>query len=465
VAFEFHSVLSNRLTTKLRESISMRVASCFSLLFTVILLAPALADDWPQWLGAERDSVWRETGIVERFPQDGLPIKWRVPLSLGYSGPSVADGRVFVMDYVKRSGEVKNNPGGTDQLEGTERVLCLAADTGRLLWKHEYERPYNMSFGGGPRCTPTVDGDRVYTLGAEGNLLCLNVQTGDVIWSKDFVQQYGAKTPFWGVAAHPLVDGDVLYCLVGGEGSVAVAFDKRTGREIWRALSAGTQGYCPPTMIEHDGRKQLLIWHTDSVNSLDPASGDVYWSVPLKPSYGMSITVPRLLGDYLFVSGYNEAGALLQLGQQAGRPAAEVVWRGKARTAVYCANSTPFIEDGMIYGCDVNSGKLMGVRLEDGQRVWETQEPTLAPGVRRGRYGTAFLVKHEDRFFLFSEVGDLILARLTPQGYQELDRFHVLDPTNTVFGRQVVWSHPAFANRCVFARNDKELVSVSLASD
>jgi hypothetical protein len=161
-------------------------------------------------------------------------------------------------------------------------------------------------------------------------------------------------------------------------------------------------------------------------------------------------------------SGYGDVGVLLKL-DDAG-PAAEIVWRGKASNAVYCANSTPFLEDGMIYGCDVGTGALMGVRLQDGERLWQTFEPTTG-GTRRERYGTAFLVKHEDRFLLFSETGHLILARLTPQGYREISRFPLLEPTSAVFGRNVVWSHPAFAQRSVFARNDKELVRVSLAAN
>jgi len=115
----------------------------------------------------------------------------------------------------------------------------------------------------------------------------------------------------------------------------------------------------------------------------------------------------------------------------------------------------------MIYGCDASMGALMGVRLEDGRRLWQTFEPTMG-GTRRRPYGTAFLVKHEDRFFLFTETGDLVLARLSPQGYREVSRFHVLEPTSQSFGRPVVWSHPAFAQRCLFARNDKELVCVDL---
>lgn len=449
----------NQMRTVSRHHV--RLASrCLSLFVWFLMYSPcsSFADDWPQWLGPKRDSVWRESGIVTHFPSEGLPIKWRSPVALGYSGPAVANGRVFVMDYVVRSGQVTNNADGRDRLEGSERMLCLNAENGRMLWKHEYNRAYFMSYPG-PRCTPTVDGDRVYALGAEGNLWCLDASNGRVNWAKDFVKDFGAKTPYWGVAAHPLVHGDTLVCVVGRQGSVAVAFDKRTGRELWRALSASETGYCPPTIVEHAGREQLLIWHAQSLNGLDPQSGDVLWSVPLRPHGGMAIAAPRKLGPHLFASGDGDTAALLKLGDTA--PSAEVLWRGSAKMAVYSANCTPFLEDGMIYGCDARTGALMGVRLEDGQRLWETFHPTVG-GTRRQQYGTAFLVKHEDRFFLFNETGDLILARLSPQGYEEISRFHVLEPTNQSFGRPVVWSHPAFAQQCLFARNDKELTCVDL---
>ncbi len=439
----------------------MRTTTFFSALLLTLLLTPASAADWPQWLGPQRDSVWREQGVLNRFPDGGLEVKWRAPVALGYAGPAVAGGRVFVMDYVLKAGEIRNNPSGRDLLEGTERVLCFDVHSGELLWKHEYVRPYAISFGGGPRCTPTVDGDRVYALGAEGNLWCLDVRNGRVLWSKDFVADYGAETPLWGVSAHPLVAGDKVFCVVGGEGSVAVAFDKHTGREVWRALSAEQQGYCPPTMIDHGGTRQLLIWHGDAINSLNPESGGLYWSVPLKPSYGMAIAAPRMLGPYLFASGYGNAGVLLKL-SDAG-PTVEIVWRGTPKEALYAANATPFLLDGVVYGCDVGTGALMAVRMADGERLWQTMEPTIGID-QRGRYGTAFLVRHADRFFLFSETGELILAHLSPEGYKELDRAAVLEPTNTVFGRSVVWSHPAFAARSLFARNDKELICVSLAS-
>jgi outer membrane protein assembly factor BamB len=429
---------------------------------TLVSLPPAIshADDWPQFQGPNRDGVYRESGIVNRFPANGPPVKWRVPVGWGYAGPAVVDGRVFLMDYQCVDGKSTNNPGSRDRLMGTERVTCFDAQNGTVLWQHAYKRPYFLSFASGPRCTPSVDGNRVYALGAEGNLWCLSTADGSVLWNKDFVNDYGAETAIWGVAAHPLVDDQRVYCVVGGEGSVAVAFDKQTGKELWRNLSADQPGYCPPTMIRHAGRKQLLIWHGESVNALAPATGKSIWSANVKPNFGMSIAPPTKLGADLLVASYG-ASALLRL--NADGSDVETVWRGKPKTSVYCGTSPPMLEDGVAYGCDITTSALTAVRLSDGERLWQTLVPTLGKG-QRGRYGTAFLIKHQDRFFLFNEKGDLIIARLSPQGYQEIDRCHLLEPTNKTFGRLVVWSPPAFAQKSLFVRNDKELVCVDLAA-
>lgn len=437
------------------------------LLAVALLVAwawPVHADDWPQWMGPRRDGVWRETGIVAAIPAAGLPVKWRVPVKGGYAGPAVANGRVYLADYDRPPAALANAPNDRTQLSGRERILCLDAATGALLWKHEYDRPYALSYASGPRCTPTVADGKVYVLGAEGNLHCLDAETGGVVWAKDFPKEFGAPSPIWGFCGHPLVDGQRLICLVGGAGSVAVAFDKDTGREMWRALSASESGYCPPTMIEADGVRQLLIWDADKLNALDPATGKVFWSEPLKPAYGMSIMAPQVAttkqGRVLYAGGIGRVAALYRLSTD--EPGAAVLWRGQPKTAVYCANSTPFIEGDTLYGCDCDTGMLTAVDLATGARLWETADPTMG-GSRRGKHGTAFLVRQGGRVWLFSETGDLILAELSPAGYRELGRMHILAATNECFGREVVWSHPAFAGRCVFARNDEELVCVSAA--
>jgi outer membrane protein assembly factor BamB len=429
-------------------------------LLAVLLASAARGDDWPQWLGPRRDSVWRETGILDKFPEGGPKVLWRARVGYGYAGPAVAGGKVYVADYLTDA-DVAGNPIARSKLDGTERVLCLDAASGKLLWKHEYPCRYEISYPAGPRCTPAVADGKVYTLGAEGNLFCLDAGSGAVRWSHDLKKEYRIKTPMWGFCGHPLVDGRKLVCLVGGEGSVAVAFDKDTGKELWRSLSAKEPGYCPPTPIEAGGKRQLLIFHPKALNSLDPETGEVYWSVPLEPLYGMSIAAPRKLGDYLFAGGIGTKAVLLKLAKD--KPAAEEVWRGDSGTAVYCANCTPFLEDGTIYGADCQTGQFRAVKLDNGERLWETFAPTTG-GKERASHGTAFVVKNGDRFFLFSETGALILARLSPKGYEEVSRCKLLEPTGRTFGRPVLWSHPAFAGKCIFARNDKELICASLAA-
>ena len=422
----------------------------------LFLAASARAEDWPQWLGPKRDGVWSETGIVETFPKDGPPVKWRVKIAGGYSGPAVAAGKVYVTDF---QGDTVKKEFHKDKFKGVERVLCLNAEDGKQLWEYKYDCTYSVQYPAGPRCTPTVEDGKVYALGAEGNLVCLDAEKGKLIWSKDFKKDYQAVTPQWGFCSHPLVDGDKLYCVVGGTGSTVVAFDKNTGKEIWKALDAKEQGYCPPTMIEAGGKKQLLIWHAESLNSLNPDFGVLYWSVKLAPSYSMAIMAPRRHGDLLFAGGNGDQAVCLKLA--ADKPAVTEVWRGKKSTALYPINSTPFLEDGIIYGVD-QPGLLRGVKLETGERLWEASEPVTGKD-RSVNSGTAFLVKNGDRFFLFNEIGQLIIAKLTPKGYEEVAKAKILDPTGTAFGRDVVWSHPAFARKCCFARNDNEIICVDLS--
>ncbi len=432
----------------------------FFVLLLILLAQHGVADEWPQWMGPQRDGIWRESGIVDSFPEDGPRVLWRMPIGGGYAGPAVANGKVYLADYKKRAGEIKNDPGARSNLQGDERALCFDAASGKVLWEHAYDCPYKISYAVGPRATPTVDGDRVYTLGAEGHLCCLNANSGAVIWSCALQERYQTKSPVWGFCGHPLVHGDKLICLVGGKGSVAVAFNKHTGEELWRAISASEPGYCPPSMIEAGGREQLLIWDADKLNALDPETGEVHWFVPLKPDYGMSIAAPRREGSYLFASGMGQTAAVIELATD--KPDAKIVWQaGNPKESVFCSNSTPFLDGATIYGVDCHQGSLMAVDFKTGQRLWTTFAPTT--GKRNAAHATAFLVKNGDRFFLFSETGDLVIAKLNRERYEEVSRAHLLEPTSEAFGRAVVWSHPAFAYRSVYARNDEEVICVSLA--
>ena len=241
-----------------------RLPRAFSTLLTVAaLLTPGLsplsvrAEDWPEWRGKGRVGVWNETGILEKFPPEGLKISWRVPIQGGYSGPSVADGRVFVFDFQE-----------SQPLQGVERLLCLDEETGKILWTHSWEASYARlarTYSTGPRATPTVDSGLVYVVGATGVLKALVVESGKLAWERNFERDFGTSVPTWGVTGAPLIEKDLLIAVVGGsENAQVVAFNKLNGKEIWRALSPGPEmGYAPPLVVEAGGVRQLIIWHPD----------------------------------------------------------------------------------------------------------------------------------------------------------------------------------------------------------
>ena len=419
------------------------------------------ADDWPGWMGPDRDGVYRESGIVASI--DGkLPVKWRSNLGGGYAGPAVADNLVVAFDYELASGTVENNPGRRVNLQGKERVVAMKADSGEIVWEHAYPCPYSISYPAGPRCTPTIDGNRVYTLGSEGDLKCLNLNDGDEIWSVSLKADFSASVPIWGFASHPLVHGEMLYTMVGGPGQGVVAFDKATGEVAWKALDC-LAGYCPTSIATIGGVEQLLIYHPAGVVGLNPSDGSQIWSVDIEPMYEMSITRPMIDGDRMYVSGIRTESVMLGLGSSPSD--IKPLWRGEPKQAVYCANSTPLFVDSVVYGTDCNEGSLIAVDAENGSRLWTTFEATRPEETRFVKHGTAFITRlgDTDRYLLMSEVGDLVMAEMTRAGFKSLGRQKILEPTGEAFGRSVVWSHPAYAGRTAYARNDREIVAVDLA--
>lgn len=429
---------------------------CRMLFLCGLIVSTAVADDWPQWMGPARDNVWREDGILSEFPESGPDVLWRTPVGGGYSGPAVAEGRVVVTDYVTAA-DVRVSNFERTEFTGTERVLCLDEATGAELWTHEYPVAYTISYPAGPRCTPVIESGRVYTLGAEGHLFCFDLADGSVHWSVDLKSRYDTKAALWGYAAHPLIDGNKLLCLAGGTGSHIVAFDKHTGAEIWRSTTSPEQGYSPPTIITAGGVRQLILLRPDAVSSINPDTGEEYWSVPYEATSGSIIMSPLHVGDYLYVAGYDKKSLLLRLDDK--KPAVTEVWRDKNRV-ISPVNVQPFAEGNVVYGMD-QKGVLRAVALPSGDLLWES---TDIMGDRPRGSETAFLVKNGDRFISFNERGELVLLTLSPEGCTILDRAPVIAPTNLAFGRDVVWSMPAFANRKAYIRNDKEIICVDLSA-
>jgi outer membrane protein assembly factor BamB len=412
-------------------------------------------DDWNQWMGPNRDNVWREEGLIDKFPKDGPKVLWRTPVAIGYSGPAVVKGKVYITDY-ETSDNVKDANFGRAPFQGKERVHCLDEATGKVLWSHSYPVQYAISYPSGPRCTPNVDNGKVYTLGAEGHLFCFDATTGAVLWSKELKKEYETTSALWGYSAHPLIDGNNLITLAGGPGRHIVALDKNTGKEVWRSSTAPEQGYSPPTIINAGGVRQLILCKPNGVSSINPESGQEYWNVPYEATSGSIIMSPIQIDEYLYVAGYSKKSLLLKLDSKS--PKAEIVWRDKGKTAISPVNVQPLAVGDVIYGMD-QGGELVALKIPSGDRLWESTATIVG---RKGGSETTFLVKEQNRFWLFNEKGELLIAKLTPQGYEEIDRAKIVEPTNNAFGRDVVWSMPAFANKRAYIRNDKEIVCVDL---
>ncbi|OYP36402.1 PQQ-binding-like beta-propeller repeat protein [Rhodopirellula sp. MGV] len=442
----------------------MRLRSLRQPLAALLLLTPAgtSSAEWPGWMGPNRDNRPSDLKLPADFTAKAPEVVWKTPTAGGYSGPAVAGGRVYLTDYESNQDSTVANFERA-KLTGRERVRCLDASTGKELWSHAYPVSYSISYPAGPRCTPIVDGDTVITLGAEGQLICFQTQDGSIVWSKDLPKEYSTKVALWGYASHPLIDGDKLICVVGGTGSHVVAFNKRTGEEIWRQGTASEQGYVPPTIINAGGTRQLITAGADAVNCLDPETGKVYWTTPYEATNGSIIMSPVTTTidgkTYLYIGGYSNKNLLLELADD--KPAMTVVWQDENRHAISPVNVQPILDGNMLYGFD-QKGTLMGVELPSGDRLWETGQPIAERPIQSA---TAFIMapKGDDRYLMFTELGDLVIAEMTADGYNEIDRAHVIEPTGVAFGRRVVWSAPAVDDGKLFIRNDKEIVCVDVS--
>ena len=421
--------------------------------FAAAVAARARADDWPQWRGPTRDGVWRESGIVEKFAGPELKPRWRAAVAGGYSGPTVAAGRVYLTDRLTKPSQV-------------ERVLCFDAANGKPLWTHAYPCPYgSMSFPCGPRASVTIHDGRAYALGTMGHLHCLDAATGAVLWKKDVEKEYGIRIPIWGIAAAPLIEGELVILNVGAaQDKTILALDRKTGRERWAALD-DPASYSAPIVVERGGRRVLVCWTGSRLVGLEPSTGKVLWAHPFvhRRWIGM-VATPVVAGGKIFVSTMDEGSLLVEMA--ADGTSSRELWRRRGANeivtdALHTMISTPRFDGNYVYGVD-SYGQLRCLDVKTGDRLWE--DTTAVP---KARWSNIHIVQNGENSWLFNERGELIIARLSPAGYRELSRAKLLKPTLGQLPQRggVCWSHPAFAQRCVFARNDEELVAVSLAAE
>ena len=429
----------------------------YALLLLLLWLALPLdsveiqADDWPGWRGPARDGVWHEKGVVDRLSEGSVAVVWRTPIGGGYSGPSVVDGRVYVMDRIVEPGEM-------------ERVHCLDAATGQTLWSHWYACSYaGVQYDAGPRATVAVADGRAYSFGTMGHLVCFDSTTGHVLWQHDLAAEYEVELPTWGLAASPLLEGDLVVVQVGAPDACLIAFGREDGTERWRALS-DRASYSSPVVVDQADRRVLVAWTGDRVVGVDVKSGEEYWGVPHPPLKWIRNTAsPVADGGRIFLSSYFGGSMLLALSDE--QPTVEVLWKRKGASeketdALHTSVSTAALLGNHIYGVD-SQGELRCLDAATGDRLWESLEATP-----NRRWSNLFFVRGSDGlWWLLNEEGELIVCRLSPDGYEELGRAKIIQPTKRMLPSRrggVIWSHPAFANRCVFARSDEEIVCVSL---
>ena len=429
----------------------------------------AVAEDWPQWRGPNRDGVWQAENLVDELPEGQLPLDWSVDIGAGYSGPTVADGRVFVMDRQTADGKQ------------TERILCLDSKTGKQLWVHEYDAPYTVSYGAGPRASVTIDEGRAYAVGAMGHFHCLDAASGEVLWQRDLITDFDVELPAWGIAASPLIYRDkVIEQVSGSDGACIVAFDKQTGSELWRALDE-VAGYSSPILIQQAGQDVLVCWTGESLSGLDPNSGKVHWAHAMKASrMPIGIGTPAVDGELVFVSSFYDGSLMIRAPKDSFT--SELVWRavGIDETStgtktvqigsktvgndgnIYGIHSmigTGIVQDGYIYGVD-SYGELRCLEAATGKRLWENLS-----AVPKERWATIHMVRQADRVWMFNERGELLITKLSPEGLDIIDRCQVIEPTRVQLNKRggVVWTHPAYAEQSIFARNDQRIVRASLA--
>ncbi len=430
------------------NSVMTRLKSLLIACATVVAITAASpASDWPEFRGGpERSGIWNEPGLPSTLPKDGPVVLWKQTLGAGYAGPAVAEGRLFIMDRLK--------PSATNAAD-TERLLCLDAMDGKLVWQLPYPRALKLKGGydNGPRCTPTVRDGRVYALGAMGDLHCVDAKSGAIIWKKDLIAECAAVVPDWGVANAPLLEGKMLILQAGGKpGGTVMAFDKDTGKELWRALD-DKAGYSPVIAINSAGRRQLIAWTGEAMCALNPADGSVFWHWKRELAWDQAISVPTFHAErnILLFPSDREGCIALQLGRD--KPAASVAWD---RTTLGCLHTSPILVGDYIYalnhyGSDkATCGDVRCLSVADGNLVWTEKSVTTLKG-----FAQATLTRNaaNDTWYITNDRGELILARATPAGFKELARAQLTGPT---------WSHPAYANGRIYSRSETSLVCASL---
>lgn len=369
---------------------------------------------WPNWMGPDRDGISIETGWKSEWPEEGLPVAWNRLIGIGFSSISIADGRLFTMGHI----------------DGEEIVWCLNATTGEELWSHRYPCDLHDNLhDGGPGSTPTIDGDRVYTVGKEGQLFCLNAETGKVLWEVLLQKDLDVRLPEWGFSSSPVIDGDSLILEAGR----LVSYDKRTGKKKWQSAEH-TAGYGSAAIFSREaGQPMIASLDCDGLRVTKLTSGEEVAFRPWSSPFRTNATTPIVDGDKIWIStAYNVGCGLFQFD---GRSLKEVYANKDMRN--HFNNS--ILLDGYLYGFDGNSNlgrivQLTCMDLKTGKVAWK----------QKGM-GCGSLMIADGKLLILSETGLLILAKASRDGFEEL--------ASSPFLTGRCWTVPVLFNKRVYGRN------------
>ena len=402
------------------------------------------ATEWPQWRGPNRDGVSDEVGLLKEWSSNGPTMLWKIPLGEGFSGISVSQGRVYTM-FSK----------GNDEF-----IVCLDATDGQEIWRFRSDKNYHEGQGGnGPRATPTIDGDLLFTISAHGKLYALNATSGQEIWSHDLQQKFGSKMPRWGFSTSPLVEGELLLVEVGGKGKKSiVAFNKNSGDVIWSSHK-DKLGYSSPIAITVKGVRQIICFTGTKLVSVSPTDGTIYWQYPWKTGYDVNAATPVFIPpDKVFISsGYDKGAAVLQmrvfLSPDDDRAATEQISenRGIVRIKEIWKNrkmknqfASSVLHENYLYGFD--NSILKCIEADTGEEQWKT----------RG-FGKGTVILADGHLIILSDRGKLGLAEATSAGYIEKATAKVLSG--------LCWTAPTLANGKLYLRNEEEMICLDMTGN
>ena len=415
--------IENRLCNLIRQFATVS----FGIWYLVGVVLNAEADDhstaeWAQWRGPNRDGISSETGFLKNWSQEGPKVLWHIPFGDGYSGISIAQGKVYTM-----SAE-----------DDDEFVVCLDASNGEEIWRFRSGAKFTEQRGDGPRSMPTVHEDSVFALGAEGKLYALNAHDGEQLWSHNFVEEFDSKIPTWGFSSSPLIEGNLVLVEAGGkDGQSIVAFDKKSGDVVW-TTHTDEVGYSSPIAIDFGGVRQIIFLTSKTLLSLAPENGHIYWKYPWPE--GINIATPIFIpDDKIFISAsYDKGAVLLKMTADADGIGIEEVW--KSRVMKNHFNSS-VLQGDYLYGFD--NAILTCIEANTGEEQWRHR------GFQKGS-----LLLADGYLIILGEGGKLALAEANPSEYREKARFQLFDDK--------CWTVPTLAGGRLYLRNQKEMVCLDL---